>query len=106
MFCSNCGKEIQDGSAFCNNCGAVQNSTNAQPSAPQPTAAKKRSKAKLICGIILVFLCVCLIFDAIVFKTGVLAELFKGDFSVQNIIKLIIFIGFGGSGAFLIVKSK
>ena len=24
MFCTNCGKEIQDGSAFCSECGATQ----------------------------------------------------------------------------------
>ena len=34
MFCNNCGKEINDGTKFCNHCGAPQ-----EASAPQPTVA-------------------------------------------------------------------
>ena len=34
MFCNNCGKEINEGTKFCNHCGASQ-----EASAPQPTMA-------------------------------------------------------------------
>ncbi len=34
MFCNNCGKEINEGTKFCNHCGASQ-----EVSAPQPTVA-------------------------------------------------------------------
>lgn len=31
MFCTNCGKEIQEGSAFCPECGATQQGTTPPP---------------------------------------------------------------------------
>ena len=39
MFCSNCGKQIADGSAFCDQCGAAQApQAPVQQPAPQPAA--------------------------------------------------------------------
>lgn len=36
-FCNKCGTKIENGEAFCPNCGAAQNQTNASAqSAPQP----------------------------------------------------------------------
>ena len=48
MFCANCGKQIADGSAFCDQCGAPQAAPApaAQP-APQPVAAPATPMAKL-----------------------------------------------------------
>lgn len=38
-FCSSCGKPINDGAAFCPNCGAQQGNS-AQPAQPQPAQAQ------------------------------------------------------------------
>lgn len=49
MFCTNCGKQLEYGAAFCNNCGAAAVSTAPPPAAPgvQPGSfypgVKKRS---------------------------------------------------------------
>ena len=55
MFCKNCGKEIKDGTKFCEFCGAGQE--NVQPIEQSSTAAvtKKKSKKKIfiIIGVIL-----------------------------------------------------
>ena len=41
MFCKNCGNQLPDGTAFCNNCGAAQNAPAPQPApvAEQPISA-------------------------------------------------------------------
>ena len=39
MFCQKCGKEIQEGAAFCTNCGAPQNAAPVQPAQPVQQAA-------------------------------------------------------------------
>ena len=36
MYCKNCGTEIKEGSVFCQNCGATQNTQNI-PNIPVPT---------------------------------------------------------------------
>ena len=48
MFCTRCGKEIPDGSKFCNNCGM---SFVPQPVTPQPQ--KKQNKVVLIVLIVI-----------------------------------------------------
>lgn len=35
MFCSNCGKEISNGSKFCGHCGAVIESSTVKPETTQ-----------------------------------------------------------------------
>ncbi|MFB0919753.1 MAG: DUF4177 domain-containing protein [Oscillospiraceae bacterium] len=37
MFCHNCGKQIPDGSDFCPECGATQNTKAAAPNQPSQT---------------------------------------------------------------------
>ncbi len=61
MFCKNCGKEIVDGTKFCNHCGASQEAVAPQPTvtnnaAPNP-APKKNSTLKI--GIIAAVAVVC-----------------------------------------------
>lgn len=48
MYCSNCGKQIADNSAFCSYCGRPVTGQNAQQSAPQtnPKPAKSRQTQK------------------------------------------------------------
>lgn len=61
MFCNNCGKEINEGTKFCNHCGASQ-----EASAPQPTMAnntvptntpKKNNTLKMIIIAAVVVVC-------------------------------------------------
>ncbi len=52
MFCNNCGKEINEGTKFCNHCGASQEAVAPQPTvtnnvAPTP-APKKNSTLKIV----------------------------------------------------------
>ncbi|MBP1573583.1 MAG: zinc-ribbon domain-containing protein [Oscillospiraceae bacterium] len=44
MFCSNCGKEIQDTAKFCNGCGNAVSGGKAQPSASSSSPIEKLSK--------------------------------------------------------------
>lgn len=44
MFCSNCGKEIQDSAKFCNGCGNVVSGSKAQTSASSSSPIEKLSK--------------------------------------------------------------
>ena len=65
MFCKNCGTQLQDGAAFCPNCGApvasegTQNAETqqAQPQ-PQPHPAPQNAarKSKLAAGLLGIFL--------------------------------------------------
>ena len=108
MFCSNCGKEIMDGSSFCSNCGTalntdIQSSKNLQQSQTTDKKIKNHSKAKLIVGIVLIFLCFAMFFDGIILKTGLLAELLEGKLNIENIVKLFLFIGMGIGGIYLII---
>ena len=41
MFCKNCGHQLTDGSAFCNNCGAAQNAPAPQPAPVAPVASQQ-----------------------------------------------------------------
>ena len=56
MFCQNCGKQISDGSTFCEECGAPQGAVTQpiQPTAPFITEKQKKKKTALwvILGII------------------------------------------------------
>ena len=38
MFCTSCGKQIEDGSVFCEHCGARQETAAQQPASPQSAA--------------------------------------------------------------------
>lgn len=44
MFCTNCGKELPDGSAFCTNCGMKISS---DPAKNKLTQLKRRSRKRL-----------------------------------------------------------
>ena len=65
MFCKNCGTQLQDGAAFCPNCGApvasegTQNAETqqAQPQPqPQPAPQNAARKSKLAAGLLGIFL--------------------------------------------------
>ena len=58
MFCKNCGAQVQDGVAFCPNCGQsvtgdaqAQNQAQPQPQ-PQPQPGTGAPKSKLVAGLL------------------------------------------------------
>lgn len=60
MFCKNCGTQLQDGAAFCPNCGAPvasEGTQNAETSAPAPARPQNAArKSKLAAGLLGIFL--------------------------------------------------
>lgn len=72
MFCSNCGKEIEENAKFCSNCGA-ENTLLSSPKESKDNAKEEKVKNKkgiikivsLIIGIILIVLCACKIIESI-----------------------------------------
>ena len=70
MFCTNCGKQIPDGSKFCTNCGATLGNTQPpiqnrqqfqqpyqqpyqQPHAPNPPIQAQKSKGGVIAVVVI-----------------------------------------------------
>ncbi len=58
MFCKNCGAQVQDGVAFCPNCGQsvtgdaqAQNQAQPQPQ-PQPQPGTGAPKSKMVAGLL------------------------------------------------------
>ncbi len=87
MFCTKCGKENADGSAFCVGCGnaisaPAPNQTNNRPTAPVPKPAKKGNTAAIALGVLSVVLAIAL------------------TLSLTGVIEIS-----GGSGAFAASKS-
>ena len=72
MFCSNCGKEIPEGTVFCSFCGANQGSAPTQAPAPQPQPPKRNNA--LILAIVAIVAVV-----AIVLGIFVIAPSLSGD---------------------------
>ena len=61
MFCKNCGKEINEGTKFCNHCGASQEATTPQPTVANNTepmtAPKKNNTLKMVIIAAVVVVC-------------------------------------------------
>jgi hypothetical protein len=55
MFCRNCGARLTDQDRFCNGCGTPAISLSAVSLAHPPQAQRRRSKEKLIIGLLLFF---------------------------------------------------
>lgn len=115
MFCSNCGKQITDGSKFCDECGApqdtapvVQSVQPTQPIAPvqnfQGTPEKPKSKGKKIGGIVMVVL------GALAFLGGISNGFFEnissGGADMSDIVTILLLVGLIAGGAYMIYKSK
>ncbi len=78
MFCSNCGKEIPEGTVFCSFCGANQGAAPAQTSAPQPQPPKKNNT--LILAIVAIVAVVAIVLGVFVIAPA----LSKKDETPQN----------------------
>ena len=56
-FCQNCGKEIEEGKAFCANCGAPADGEQAAAQPAQAAApAGAQPKSKMVAGLLGIFL--------------------------------------------------
>lgn len=108
MFCLNCGKELQEGVAFCDGCGAkigeVAQVDSQLTSEKAPSV--KKNKALLIVGVVLVVLGIARVVDILFFKDSIRA-FDDGVLTAFEIYKLgISTIGFSGLGAWLIYKNN
>jgi hypothetical protein len=94
MYCTNCGKEVSEGTKFCSNCGVAQEQAGIvygdSPLVVQRTATK-RSPALIIA--IIVVICICVI-AGIVFLPGLLGVDGSGNVSQSGSTT----IGTGSSG--------
>ena len=97
MFCGKCGAKLNDGAAFCTNCGASQGPTMAQPvtanAAPEVTANNKNRKIGIIAVAVaialLISLC-CAVFGGRGYKATVnkyIKAQFAGD--IEDIVDLM-----------------
>lgn len=121
MFCQNCGNEVEDGSAFCGNCGEslleeetqvgvgivppaqttpMPNVTNSAPASVQaqsvqqaPVKEKKSSKAPIVITVVVLALVVVGIAIAFAFGSGNQEEAQTTDVAQHE----IVFETFGGS---------
>lgn len=59
MYCKNCGKELNDNTKFCPNCGTPQNEENVTPNITHTNGTvqgQNEQKSKLIAGLLGIFL--------------------------------------------------
>lgn len=96
MFCTKCGKELQEGTAFCTNCGAAVMGTEAAPK-PEPQApaakvpaeefvlgsaaevpAKKKFSPKILIPIVIVAVVIAAVV-AVILNWGAISRLFGGS---------------------------
>jgi len=109
MYCSKCGKELQEGVAFCDGCGTQQKAVTeveSQQVTGKETKVVERNKALFVIGIILVVLGLSRVVDIIFFRDGVKA-FDDGVLTAFEILRLGIgTVGFGGFGTWLIYKNK
>ena len=66
MFCTNCGKEIPNGSEFCPNCGAKIGGAPVQPGTPKAPSSGNGKLIAVIIAIAAVFLIVAIIFGILI----------------------------------------
>lgn len=119
MFCSNCGKQIEDGAAFCSGCGTSLNSQPqpnvqtppsvyqqpiAQHSVPQQTSGKPATKKGRTIGIVLlIFGILALIGMA---TNGTLARIAAEGLTMADCFSFLIEAGCIIGGIYLIIKNK
>lgn len=119
MFCSNCGKQIEDGAAFCSGCGTSLNSQpqpNVQTPPPvyqppivqqpvqQQINQKPISKKKRAAGIVMVVL------SAMAFMgwgmNGTYERFAEVGPDLSDILAILMSLGIMIGGIYLIIKNK
>ncbi len=103
MFCKNCGKEITDGTKFCNSCGtAVELATKAEEF--QSTLQKPKSKGKKIGGIVMTVLGGLSVLGS--FANDYYWNITHNGANMSDFITIGIQIALIAAGVYLICKSK
>lgn len=118
MFCSNCGKQIEDGAAFCSGCGTSLNSQvqppvqqqavyqqpiNQQP-VHQQVSGKPATKKGRTVGIVLLVLGVLSFLG--MNANGTIETLSVEGAGPEDIVTILLIVGFIIGGVYLIIKNK
>lgn len=100
MFCKKCGKQLIDGTKFCDGCGA-----QLEEAAPQTAPSQKpKSKGKKIGGIIMLVLGGLSVFGS--FANDYYWNITHNGANMNDFITIGIQIAFIAIGGYLIYKSK
>lgn len=123
MFCSNCGKQIEDGAAFCSGCGTSLNSQpqpNVQTPPPvyqqpitqqpvqqinqQPATAKSATKKGRTIGIVLLVCFVLAIMGGS--ANGSFERYITEGIGLDDLVTILLDAGLLIGGIYLIIKNK
>lgn len=119
MFCANCGKQIEDGAAFCSGCGTSLNSQpqpNVQtpppvyqpPIAQQPVQqqalGKPATKKGRTIGIVLLVISIMSIMGNL--ENGTFERYVAEGLGMEDFVRIAIQIGCFIGGVYLIIKNK
>ena len=119
MFCSNCGKQIEDGAVFCSGCGTSLNSqpqpnvqtpppvyqpTIAQQPVQQQASSKPTTKKGRTIGIVLLVLGMLALIGTA--TNGTFARIAAEGLTREDCIRFLIEAGFIIGGIYLIIKNK
>lgn len=119
MFCSNCGKQVEDSAAFCSGCGTSLNSQPqpnvqtpppvyqspiVQQSVQQPAAGKPATKKGRTVGIVLLVLSILSIIGGSV--NGAFERYAAEGLGMADFVSVAIQIGLFIGGVYLIIKNK
>ncbi len=113
MFCKNCGNQIAEGTKFCGNCGAAQNTVNVtqQTNVASPTQnfdqlpqQRAKSKGRKIGGIVMAALGGLSILGS--FGNDYYWNIAHNGVNASDFITIGLQIGLLVGGIMLIVKSK
>ncbi|MBR4051223.1 MAG: zinc-ribbon domain-containing protein [Clostridia bacterium] len=117
MFCSNCGKQIEDGAAFCSGCGTSLNSQQAaqtpqpvyqqpinQQPVQQPTSGKSATKKGRTIGIVLLVCFVLAIMGGS--ANGSFERYITEGVGLDDIVTILLDAGLLIGGIYMIIKNK
>ncbi len=100
MFCKNCGKELAEGTKFCDGCGASQEAATAQT----VTVQKPKSNGKKIGGIVMTVLGGLSVIGS--FSNDYYWNIAHNGVNMSDFTTIGIQIGLIAAGVYLIMKSK
>ena len=101
MFCKNCGKELVEGTKFCDGCGTPIEAASTQTANPNQ---KPKNKSKKIGGIIMTALGGLSVFGS--FANDYYWNIAHNGINPSDFITIGIQIGLIAMGVYLIYKSK
>jgi len=84
IFCTNCGKQIEEGGAFCYACGKAVSQTQPAVTPAAPVATKKKSKAPLIIACVAVLVLAFALVGVFTQGFGLLGDVEETSGSIAN----------------------